>query len=67
MMTKDNLVAQLQRIVDGAKRDDFHGQTIGALKRRRLVWMHPTTGNPIISPGGRKLLQSASSTIRQGK
>lgn len=65
-MTKDKIIAELQRIVGGAKRDDFHGKTLGALKRRRLIWMHPATGNPIVSPGGRKLLQSTPQ-LRQGK
>jgi hypothetical protein len=56
-VTEDRTIAELQRIVDGAKRDDFHGKTLGSLKRRRLVWMHPATGNPIVTPGGRKLLR----------
>lgn len=60
-MNKDQIADALRAIEGGAKRDALHGKTLGALLRRRLVWLHPTTGNPILTPGGRKILREAAS------
>lgn len=57
-MTEGKILDELRKIVAKVPRDGFHGNSLKALKKRRLIWVHPVTGNLIITPGGRKLLKS---------
>jgi hypothetical protein len=63
-MNKGQIESALRAIESGAKRDALHGKTLGALLRRRLIWLHPSTGNPILTPGGRKILRETAPDFR---
>jgi hypothetical protein len=55
-MTQEKIIQELQKIAAKAPRDDFHGMTLRALRRRGLIYRYWNGTKDYLTPRGRRLL-----------